>query len=159
MAPLTLGLACAHSRLRFPSPRRASRTRSTTRRRSTPVYSLTGICSVRYIRIMLVTLGALAESNRLHIVELLRDGPRSVGEITEQLRLRQPQVSKHLRVLSQAGFVEVHPVAQQRIYQLRSQPFHELDVWLESYRHIWNARFDRLETYLQDVQRQEQEEV
>jgi DNA-binding transcriptional ArsR family regulator len=111
-----------------------------------------------YIRSMLMTLGALAESNRLRIVELLRDGPRSVGEIAERLGLRQPQVSKHLRVLSRAGFVEVHPVAQQRIYQLRSQPFHELDAWLESYRHVWDARFDRLETYLQGVQRQSHEQ-
>lgn len=101
-------------------------------------------------------LGALAEPNRLHIVELLRDGPRSVGEIAERLRLRQPQVSKHLRVLSNAGFVAVRPVAQQRIYQLRPQPFHELDAWLESYRHVWDARFDRLETYLHDVQQHQQ---
>jgi DNA-binding transcriptional ArsR family regulator len=107
---------------------------------------------------MLTTLGALAESNRLHIVELLRDGPRSVGEIAERLSLRQPQVSKHLRVLSLAGVVEVHPVAQQRIYQLRPQPFYELDAWLESYRHTWDARFDRLEIYLGGVQRQAQEQ-
>jgi DNA-binding transcriptional ArsR family regulator len=101
---------------------------------------------------MLTTLGALAEPNRLHIVEFLRDGPRSVGEIAERLRLRQPQVSKHLRVLNNAGFVAVHPVAQQRIYELRPQPFHELDAWLASYRHVWNGRFDRLDTYLHDVQ-------
>lgn len=107
---------------------------------------------------MLTMLGALAEPNRLHIVELLRNGPRSVGEIAERLRLRQPQVSKHLRVLSDAGFVEVHPVAQQRIYQLRPQPFHELDAWLESYRHVWGARFDRLDTYLHDVQQQERQQ-
>jgi DNA-binding transcriptional ArsR family regulator len=107
---------------------------------------------------MLTTLSALAESNRLNIIELLRDGPCSVGEIADRLQIRQPQVSKHLRVLSEAGFVEVHPVAQQRIYQLRAQPFHELDLWLESYRQVWNARFDRLGTYLQDVQRQKQEE-
>ncbi len=107
---------------------------------------------------MLTTLAALAELNRLQIVELLRDGPRSVGEIAELLQLRQPQVSKHLRVLSDAGFVEVHPLAQQRIYQLRREPFHELDIWLESYRHVWDARFDRLETYLRDAQTQEQEQ-
>jgi DNA-binding transcriptional ArsR family regulator len=100
---------------------------------------------------MLTTLGALAELNRLHIVELLRDGPRPVGEIAERLGLRQPQVSKHLRVLSDAGFVEVRPVAQQRIYHLRPQPFHELDAWLASYRHVWDARLDRLDTYLRDV--------
>jgi DNA-binding transcriptional ArsR family regulator len=107
---------------------------------------------------MLATLSALAESNRLHIVELLRDGPRSVGEISERLQLRQPQVSKHLLVLRAAGLVEVHPVAQQRIYQLRAQPFHDLDVWLESYRHIWDARFDRLETYLREVQQHQEQQ-
>ena len=107
---------------------------------------------------MLTTLSALAESNRLQIVELLRDGPCSVGEIADRLRIRQPQVSKHLRVLSEAGFVEVHPLAQQRIYQLRPQPFHELDAWLGSYRHVWDARFDRLDAYLRDVQGQKEEE-
>jgi len=106
----------------------------------------------------LTALAALAEPNRLHIVELLRDGPRSVGEIATRLAIRQPQVSKHLRVLSDAGFVEAYPVAQQRIYQLRPQPFHELDTWLESYRHIWDARFDRLEAYLRDVQQRQQQE-
>lgn len=104
---------------------------------------------------MLTTLSALAEPNRLHIVELLRDGPRPVGQIAERLGLRQPQVSKHLRVLSAAGLVEVHPVAQQRIYQLRPQPFRELDAWLEAYRRVWDARFDRLDTYLRDVQQHE----
>lgn len=105
---------------------------------------------------MLTTLGALAEPNRLHIVELLRDGPSSVGDIATRLGLRQPQVSKHLRVLSGAGVVEVHPHAQQRIYQLRAEPFQELNTWLASYRHVWDARLDRLETYLENVQQQEQ---
>jgi DNA-binding transcriptional ArsR family regulator len=107
---------------------------------------------------MLTTLGALAELNRLHIVELLRDGPCSVGEIAEQLKLRQPQVSKHLRVLSEAGFVEAHAVAQQRIYQLRPQPFHELEAWLESYHRLWDTRFDRLEAYLRDVREHGQDQ-
>lgn len=107
---------------------------------------------------MLTTLGALAEPNRLHIVELLRDGPRPVGEIADRLGLRQPQVSKHLRVLSDAGVVEVQPVAQRRIYRLRPQPFQELDAWLESYRHVWDARLDRLETYLRDMQQQQRQE-
>lgn len=106
---------------------------------------------------MLTTLGALAEPNRLHIVELLRDGPRPVGEIATRLGLRQPQVSKHLRVLSEAGFVEVHPAAQRRIYHLRPEPFHELDAWLATYRHVWDARLDRLEVYLRDVQQQRPE--
>ncbi|MCC3375395.1 helix-turn-helix transcriptional regulator [Cohnella sp. REN36] len=100
------------------------------------------------------TLSALAEPNRLHIVELLRDGPRPVGEIADRLQLHQPQVSKHLRVLSEAGLVEVKPVAQMRIYRLRPQPFNELDDWLKSFRRAWEDRFDQLDQYLQELQRQ-----
>ena len=94
---------------------------------------------------MNATLMALAEPNRLRIVELLRDRPRPVGEIAKRLRLRQPQVSKHLRVLSDAGLVDVRPVAQQRIYQLRSEPFNDLDAWLETFRRSMTDRMDRLE--------------
>jgi DNA-binding transcriptional ArsR family regulator len=97
------------------------------------------------------SLSALSEPNRMRIVELLRDGPRPVGEIAGRLRLRQPQVSKHLRVLSEAGFVKANPVAQQRIYQLQSKPFEELDSWLETFRRIWEARLDTLDGYLQNV--------
>jgi DNA-binding transcriptional ArsR family regulator len=95
-------------------------------------------------------LSALAEPTRLQIVELLRAKPRAVGEIVERLGLRQPQVSKHLRVLSEAGLVEVRPVAQQRIYSLRAAPFKELDAWLERYRRIAEDRFDRLENILRE---------
>lgn len=97
------------------------------------------------------SLSALSEPNRMRIVELLRDGPRPVGEIAGRLRLRQPQVSKHLRVLSEAGFVKANPVAQQRVYQLQSKPFEELDSWLETFRRIWEARLDTLDGYLQNV--------
>jgi DNA-binding transcriptional ArsR family regulator len=99
---------------------------------------------------MNATLSALAEPNRLRIVELLRDRPRPVGEIAERLRLRQPQVSKHLRVLSDAGLVDVRPVAQQRIYQLRSEPFNELDTWLEKFRRSMGERMDRLDDLISD---------
>lgn len=91
------------------------------------------------------TLSALAEPNRLQIVELLRQKPRPVGEIAERLGLKQPQVSKHLRVLSEAGLVEVRAQAQQRIYRLRAEPFKELDAWLERYRRSVEERFDRLD--------------
>ena len=91
---------------------------------------------------MLPTFSALAEPNRLRIIELLREGPRPVGEIAARLHLRQPQVSKHLRVLSDAGLVEVHPSAQQRIYRLRSEPFQAFDAWLESYRRLKEASYD-----------------
>jgi len=97
------------------------------------------------------SLSALAEPNRMRIVELLREGPRPVGEIAGRLRLRQPQVSKHLRVLSEAGIVKASPVAQQRVYQLQSKPFEELDSWLETFRRIWEARLDTLDGYLQKV--------
>jgi DNA-binding transcriptional ArsR family regulator len=104
---------------------------------------------------MKTILNALAEPNRLHIVELLRDGPLTVGEIADRLELNQPQASKHLRVLSNAGLVEVLAIANRRIYKLRPEPFKELDFWLESYRHIWNERFDRLDDYLQELKRKE----
>ena len=99
---------------------------------------------------MNATLMALAEPNRLRIVELLRDRPRPVGEIAERLRLRQPQVSKHLRVLSDAGLVDVRPVAQRRIYQLRSEPFNELDKWLETFRRRMTDRMDRLDDLISE---------
>ena len=97
---------------------------------------------------MIATLAALAEPNRLRIVELLRGGPRPVGEIGVRLRLRQPQVSKHLRVLKEAGLVEAHPDAQRRLYELRPQALFELDAWLEPYRRYWVARLDALERHL-----------
>ncbi|GMX61976.1 metalloregulator ArsR/SmtB family transcription factor [Paenibacillus elgii] len=101
-------------------------------------------------------LSALAEPNRLHIVELLRDGPLTVGEIADRLGLHQPQASKHLRVLSEAGLVEMQPVANRRIYRLRPQPLMELDAWLASFRRIWEERFDRLDEYLLELQKLEQ---
>ena len=96
-----------------------------------------------------VTFSALAEPNRFHIVELLRDKPRGVGELVDTLHIRQPQVSKHLKVLADAGIVEVHPQANQRIYELSPKRFQEIDAWLEKYRKLWEARFDRLDASLQ----------
>ncbi len=98
---------------------------------------------------------ALAEPNRMRIVELLRDGPRPVGEIAVRLRIRQPQASKHLHVLNEAGLVEVHPVAQQRIYQLRPKAFEELDNWVETFRDIWETRLDNLDEYLQELKEEQ----
>lgn len=101
-------------------------------------------------------LSALAEPNRLHIVELLRDGPLTVGEIADRLGLHQPQASKHLRVLSEAGLVEMQPVANRRIYRLRPQPLMELNEWLASFHRIWEERFDRLDDYLLELQKLDQ---
>jgi DNA-binding transcriptional ArsR family regulator len=97
---------------------------------------------------MLETLRALAEPNRFQIVELLLDGPRPVGDMVDQLGLRQPQVSKHLHVLSVAGLVDVRVDAQRRIYTLRPAPLQELEVWLERYRRIWEGNFQRLDALL-----------
>ena len=97
---------------------------------------------------MLETFRALAEPNRLQIVELLLGGPRPVGDMVDQLGLRQPQVSKHLRVLSNAGLVNVRVDAQRRIYALRPAPLQELEVWLERYRRIWEGNFQRLDALL-----------
>lgn len=98
------------------------------------------------------TFSALAEPNRLDIVDLLLDGPLPVGEIANKLKLNQPQTSKHLRVLSNAGLVEVQQVANRRIYNLRPEPLQELDKWLDSYRRVWEARMDRLDDYLNVLQ-------
>ena len=100
---------------------------------------------------MLETLKALAEPNRLHIVELLRDGPRPVGDMVQRLHLRQPQVSKHLRVLSDAGLVDARVDAQRRIYTLRTAPLQQLDVWLERYRQLWEQNFRRLDALLGEM--------
>jgi DNA-binding transcriptional ArsR family regulator len=100
---------------------------------------------------MLDTLKALAEPNRLHIVELLRDGPRPVGDMVQRLHLRQPQVSKHLRVLSEAGLVDARVDAQRRIYTLRTAPLQQLDVWLERYRQLWEQNFQRLDALLDGI--------
>lgn len=106
----------------------------------------------------ITTFSALAEPNRFRIVELLRDGPHPVGEIAQRLSLHQPQVSKHLRVLSKAGLVEVKPVAQQRVYQLHARPFKELASWLETFRRLWEGRMDTLNEYMQELKEQQKHE-
>jgi DNA-binding transcriptional ArsR family regulator len=95
---------------------------------------------------------ALAEPNRMNIVELLRDGPLTVGEIALRLRLRQPQVSKHLKVLCDSGILEVNAVANLRIYRLRPEPFQAINCWTKSFRRFMEERFDNLEGYLRDLQ-------
>ena len=116
---------------------------------------MTSIFLLWYNIVMQAILSALAEPNRLQIVELLRDGPRSVSEIVERLGMPQPQVSKHLRVLSEAGVVAVHPIAQRRIYSLRPEALRQLDVWVSSYRHVWEEQYDRLDEYLAELQAKE----
>src|SRR5205814_1690899 len=149
-APLLLCRAVAHSQMLFETSDEINQNISFEE------YSLTGIFLLWYIRSMKTLWAALMEPNRLHIVELLRDGPLTVGEITERLGLLQPQVSKHLKVLSAAAIVEVQPQANRRIYKLRREPFQELEIWLQSFRRLWEERFDRLDDYLLQVQATEQ---
>ncbi|MEV6137850.1 metalloregulator ArsR/SmtB family transcription factor [Nocardia sp. NPDC051990] len=91
---------------------------------------------------------ALAEPNRLAILEVLREGEQPVGALAERLSLSQPAVSKHLRMLKDVGLVEVRSDAQRRLYRIRLEPLVELDDWLEPYRRLWSARLDRLEEHL-----------
>jgi DNA-binding transcriptional ArsR family regulator len=95
-----------------------------------------------------VSFAVLAEPARRQILDLLRDGERSVGELVADLRLSQPGVSKHLRVLREAGLVVARVDAQRRLYQLRPDPLIEVDTWLAPYRQFWAARFDALEAHL-----------
>lgn len=104
---------------------------------------------------MVATFAALAEPNRFRIVELLRSGPHPVNDIGERLQLNQPQVSKHLRVLKEAGLVDVQPRAQQRLYELRAQPLRDLHDWLERYRQVWDARFEELDVIIDELKRKE----
>ena len=99
------------------------------------------------------TFGALGEPSRFQIVELLRGGPRSVGEIVEALGIRQPQVSKHLRVLSGAGIVAAEPLARRRIYHLQAERFDEIRDWVDSFEQVWEARLDSLGAYLNTIER------
>jgi DNA-binding transcriptional ArsR family regulator len=97
----------------------------------------------------LTAFQVLGEPNRQAILSALRDGERPVGELVDRLGLSQPAVSKHLRVLKEAGLVEVRPDAQRRLYRIRPEPLAELDDWLEPYRRLWSTHLDQLEDHLE----------
>ena len=94
------------------------------------------------------TFTIIAEPNRRAILSLLASSEQSVGDIEQKLRLPQPSVSKHLRVLREAGFVESRVDAQRRLYRIRPEPLMEVDAWLEPFRRYWSARVDALERHL-----------
>ena len=85
----------------------------------------------------------LADLTRRRIVESLKSGERPVGEIVKHSGIQQSGVSRHLRILHEAGFVSMRPLGQQRLYSLRPEPFRELDAWLAGYRSLWERRLDR----------------
>ena len=112
------------------------------------VYALTRICSVEYIKRVESVFEIIAEPNRRAILSLLVSSQQSVGEIERQLRMPQPTVSKHLRVLREAGFVESTVDAQRRLYRLKPEPLQEVDAWLAPFRRFWSAHVDALERHL-----------
>ena len=99
------------------------------------------------------TFAVLAEPTRRRILDLLLDRERPVGELVKRLKLSQPGVSKHLRVLREAGLVSVRSDAQRRIYGVRPEPLQEVAEWLEPYRKLWSERLDALERHLDEEAR------
>jgi len=91
-------------------------------------------------------LQALSDPSRRTVLEILRDHPASAGELADALPIARPGVSRHLRVLREAGLVDVRQEAQRRIYSLRPDPLVDVDVWLENYRALWRNRLDALHT-------------
>ena len=100
----------------------------------------------------MTTFEVLAEPNRRRILELLLEGESLVGDLVDSLGVSQPSVSKHLRVLKEAGLVHVRPDAQRRWYRVRVEPLRELDAWLEPYRRMWADRLDALERHLDEME-------
>jgi len=120
---------------------------------SARLYALTRIYVMGYIRSVESVFEIIAEPNRRAILGLLVSSQQSVGEIEHRLRMSQPTVSKHLRVLREAGFVESTVDAQRRLYRLRPEPFQEMDAWLEQFRRFWSVHIDALERHLDRMER------
>src|ERR1700682_5946988 len=113
-----------------------------------PLYALTSICSAEYTKRVESVFEIIAEPNRRAILSLLVSSQQSVGEIERQLGMPQPTVSKHLRVLREAGFVESTVDAQRRLYRLKPGPLQEIDAWLAPFRRFWSAHVDALERHV-----------
>ena len=116
-------------------------------------YALTGIFYIRHIHGVESVFEIIAEPNRRAILSLLVSSEQSVGEIERQLEMSQPTVSKHLRVLRDAGFVEATVDAQRRLYRLKPEPFQEFEAWLAPFRRFWSAHLDALERHLDRMDR------
>ena len=108
---------------------------------------------MRHIQVVESVFDIIAEPNRRAILGLLVLTEQSVGEIEQQLRMSQPTVSKHLRVLREAGFVEATVDAQRRVYRLKPERFEELEAWLAPFRRFWSAHVDALERHLDRMDR------
>jgi DNA-binding transcriptional ArsR family regulator len=99
------------------------------------------------------TFAVIAEPNRRAILSMLSASERSVGELMDRLRLPQPSVSKHLKVLREGGFVESRVEAQRRVYRLNPKPLQEVDAWLEQFRRFWSKHVDALEKHLDKMEK------
>lgn len=108
---------------------------------------------------MTSTFDALVDPTRRRMLDLLRERPRSVNEMVDLLGISQPLASKHLKVLREAGLVQVRQDAQRRWYELRPDPLAEVDAWLSSYRHLWESRYDRLDDLLKELQEDQDKET
>jgi DNA-binding transcriptional ArsR family regulator len=121
-----------------------------------PVYAFTRICYTKYINAVESVFAIIAEPNRRAILRLLVSSQQSVGEIERRLRMPQPTVSKHLRVLREAGVVESTVDAQRRLYRLKPEALEEVDAWLAPFRRFWSAHVDALERHLDRMDRSTQ---
>src|SRR5438045_797231 len=145
---VSLSIAFANSRM-DPLNSSVSKKKFNRERMFIPVaYTLTRICAVEYTRRVESVFEIIVEPNRRAILSLLVSSQQSVGEIERQLRMPQPTVSKHLRVLREAGFVESTVDAQRRLYRLKPKPLQEVDAWLAPFRRFWSAHLDALERHL-----------
>jgi len=108
---------------------------------------------VTYIKSVESVFEIIAEPNRRAILSLLVSAEQSVGEIERELQMPQPTVSKHLRVLREAGFVDCTVDAQRRLYRLRPEPLQQIDAWLDQFRQFWSAHVDALERHLDRMER------
>lgn len=121
-------------------------------------YALTRIYLVLYIKSVQSVFEVIVEPNRRAILSLLATSERSVGEIETQLRMTQPTVSKHLRVLRDAGIVQSRVDAQRRLYQIKPEPLQEVEEWLAPFRELWTAHVDALERHLDRIHNDQQGE-
>lgn len=115
------------------------------------------ISNQRYWVLVADVFEVLADPTRRRIIRALRTGERSVTELVDEVDIHQPGVSKQLRLMHEAGFVQVRQDAQRRLYSLRPEPFRELEDWMNDYRQIWEARFDKLADHLAQQKKQKKE--
>ena len=108
---------------------------------------------MRNIRVVESSFAIIAEPNRRAILSMLSSSERSVGELMHQLRLPQPSVSKHLKVLREGGFVHSRVEAQRRVYRLNPKPLQEVDAWLTPFRRFWSKHVDALERHLDGMEK------